>query len=221
MKKVIDKDGKIIVLVGGGGHCRSVLDTLNRTNEYKKILITDPNIPVGTIIDGAEVVGDDSVLPNLLEQGIKYAFITTGSIGEKDNIELRRKLYDKVNDIGFIIPKIIDQSAVVSCSANILDGVFVGKNAVINVGSQIGKMTIINTGAIIEHECIIGDYSHVSVGAVLAGQVVIEKGVFVGANSTIIQCKRVGEYSVIGANSVVLSDVPDNYTALGVFKTHN
>lgn len=211
---------KRIVLVGGGGHCRSVLDTLNRSNDYGEILITDSNIPAETVIDGATVLGNDDILPNLFVRGISNAFVTIGSVGARESDELRQKLYENVKSLGFAIPYIIDSSAIVSNSSQIAEGVYIGKNAVINAGAKIDKMAIINTGAIVEHECKIGAYSHVSIGAVLAGRVEVGEGTFIGANSTIIQCIKIGANSVIGAGSVVLGDVPDNTTVVGVYNGH-
>ena len=70
-----------IVLLGGGGHCKSVLDTVIRGNLYDKIYITDPQIPAGTVIlDRATVVGNDETLLSLIEKGIRNAFITVGVI---------------------------------------------------------------------------------------------------------------------------------------------
>lgn len=210
-----------IVLLGGGGHCKSVLDTIWRLNEYSDVVIVDPVLPIGTVLYGAKVVGSDEVLPKLYEHGISQAFITIGSIGKKENIELRSRLYETAKGIGYDIPAIIDGSALISGSAIIGEGTFIGKNAVVNAETIIGKMAIINTGAIIEHDCYIGDYSHVSVGTVVAGGVKVGNSAFIGANATIIQCRTIGSNSIVGAGSVILSDVPDDSVSVGVYKSHN
>jgi sugar O-acyltransferase (sialic acid O-acetyltransferase NeuD family) len=220
MKQHSKDYNKAIVLIGGGGHCRSVLDSLNSIDEYEEVIITDPNIPAGTNIDGVIVVGDDDILPDLFSRGIKKAFITIGSVGDRKSIELRQQLFNKVTAIGFEVPSVIDKTALVSKNAKIHDGVFVGKKAIVNAGAEIGKMAIINTGAIIEHECSVGAFSHVSIGAVLAGQAEVGEGAFIGANSTVIQCRKIGANSVIGAGSIVLSDVPANTTVVGVYNGH-
>ncbi len=204
-----------IVLVGGGGHCKSVLDTLLRNSEYNEIVITDNEILKGTRIFGCEVAGKDDVLPKLIKNGFTKAFITVGSI---KNTNLRRKLYDMAVKLGFEMVNITDSSAIVSDHCKLGKGIFIGKNAVINADAIIGDGAIINTGAIIEHECKIGDYSHVSVGAKLCGNVSIGNDTFIGAGSIVIQGIKIGSNTVIGAGSTVINDVEELSVKYGLVK---
>ena len=205
--------GNKLVLIGGGGHCKSVLDSILATNIFDEIVITDPVIPVGTEILGCKVVGTDEVLPELLESGFNQAFITVGNVGISP---LRNKLAKTLNRLGFSFPVIIDPTACVSRSATINAGSFIGKNAVINSEAKIGSHCIINTGVIIEHECSVGDFSHVSVGAILCGNSHVGSECFIGACSTIIQGIAIGNRCIIGANSTVLTDIEDNMKVLGI-----
>lgn len=204
-----------LVLVGGGGHCQSVLDTIKRVGDYESIVITDKNMPAGETTCGCVVVGGDDHLVGLFRDGYKNAVITVGSIKQTT---VRRKLFEEVKSQGFALPTIIDPSAVVSDSAEISEGVFVGKNSTINSGCWIGVCAIINTGAIVEHNCRLGDFSHVAVGAVICGDCEIGDDVLVGANATVIQGIRIGNNSIIGAGSVILADVPDNKTVYGLWR---
>ena len=204
-----------LVLVGGGGHCKSIIDSAISMGIYDEIVITDAEIKVGTFIMGCKVVGTDEVLPELKRYGYDNAFISVGSIKSND---LRKKLVDSVQEIGFRFPIICDKSAAISTSAFIDEGTFVGKNAVINADAQIGKHCIINTGSIIEHECVIGDFSHISVGSILCGGVFVEESVFLGAGSTVIQGVKIGKDSVIGAGSTVISNVESNSRKNGLIK---
>ena len=202
-----------IVLIGGGGHCKSVLDSLLRKREYSEILITDPMIEKGSMIMGCRVVGGDDALEELYSDGVKNAFITIGSIMDPS---LRKKVYLRAKNIGFAFPSIIDSSSIVSESVFLGEGVFVGKGAIVNSDARIASMSIINTGAIIEHECFVGSFVHVSVGAKVCGECILEDSVFIGANATIIQGKRIGEGSVVGAGAVVISDIEKGSTVVGV-----
>lgn len=205
-----------IVLIGGGGHCKSVIDTIYKTGIYSEIVITDYSVPIGSAILGCEVVGTDKVLPDLYKKGFRHAFITIGSI--KDTT-IRRRAYKKAKEIGFTFPAIIDSSAVVALSGRIGAGVFIGKNAVVNADVTVGDLAIINTAAIIEHDCYIGDFSHVAVGATLCGEIEIGNDVFIGSNATIIQGVKVGKNSIIGAGSVILNNVPQYSTVVGIWRT--
>ena len=207
-----------IVLVGGGGHCISILDALSRMNIYDKVFVTDPACEVGKKIMCATVAGNDDCLSDLYKEGVQDAFISLGSITETN---LRRKLHTKLKTIGFNMPNIIDPSAVISEYATLGEGVFIGKNAIINAKAKIGSNAIINTSAVIEHECIVGEFTHVSVSSVMCGKAKVGNDSFIGANSTVIHEVSIGDRVVIGAGSVILKDVNDDMTVVGVYKGHN
>ncbi len=200
---------KSILLIGGGGHCRSVIDTINKTGIYDQIGIIDDSRDE---CSGIPIVGSDEDVYRLHDLGWTDAFITVGSTGDT---AVRRSLYDMVKKVGFEIPVIIDPSAIVSDDVVIGKGTFVAKGAIINTGCMIGECVIINTGAIIEHDCRIGSFAHVSPGATLCGQTEIGDDTHVGAGSVIRQLIRVGHDSLIGAGSVVVKDIPDVVKAYG------
>ncbi len=204
---------KKIVLIGGGGHCKSVLDTLLRNKKYDEIVIIDRNIEVGTRVLECEVVGSDDLMSELLQNGFTDAFITVGSI---KSTALRRKLYAMACEIGFNVVNIIDSTAVVSEYCKLGKGIFVGKNAVINADAVIGDCAIVNTGAIVEHECHVGDFAHISVGAKLCGNVYVGNDSMVGAGATVVQGIRIGFDSIIGAGSLVITEIPNRCTAVGI-----
>jgi sugar O-acyltransferase (sialic acid O-acetyltransferase NeuD family) len=204
--------GKIL-LVGGGGHCRSVIDVINETTQYEEVAIVDAIDKVGSILQGCQVIGSDDDLPRLISLGYRYAFVALGSVGISKR---REELYQLLSKLGFEIPNIISRTALVSDSAHIGKGNFIGKGVIINTGVNLGNNAILNTGSIIEHDCKIGNSVHISPGAVLSGQVNIESGSHIGTNSTIIQGVRVGENTLIGAGSVVVKNIPSGVVAFGV-----
>lgn len=205
-----------LLLIGGGGHCRSVIGSLRKNVKYANIYIgvVDPSLHIGSKVDGCRVVGTDEDLQILYDQGYKEAFITVGSVKKTKK---RRELYNMVTEIGFSLPTIIDKSSVISENIEMETGVYVGRGSIINSGCRIGISAIINTGVIIEHDCSIGAFSHIAVGAVVCGGVEIGDGVLVGANSTIIQGIKIGNGSVIGAGSTVIADIPENTLAVGLW----
>lgn len=85
----------------GGGHCKSVIDTLAALNRYSRITITYEILTSGTDINGIKVVGTDSVLPKLMEDGYEEAFITVGSI---KSTAVRKKSVEPLRDsaLGFL-----------------------------------------------------------------------------------------------------------------------
>jgi len=203
---------KRILLIGGGGHCKSVLDSLLELNEYAEIGIVDKKENLGKSVMGVPVVGCDDDLPALFRDGYRYAFVTVGSIG---NPALRIKLFNLLSEFGYEIPVIIDDSAKVSKHANIEQGVFIGKQSIVNAGALIQKGSIINSGSIVEHDCQIGAFTHIAPGAVLGGEVVVGKNSHVGSNATIKQQIHIGSNSIIGMGSVVSQNIDPNTMAYG------
>lgn len=208
----MDKMENKLVLIGGGGHCKSVLDAALRSTRFSEIAIVDPALPTGTLVLSCRVAGNDDILPTLRGQGFGNAFITVGSI---EDTLLRRKLANKATAMGFRFPVIADPSATVSKSAVVGEGTFIGKNVVVNADAVIGNHCILNTGSIVEHECTVGDFSHISIGAVLCGCVYIGKGAFIGAGALVKQGMQIGDQSLIGIGSVVLEDIPSGVKAYG------
>jgi sugar O-acyltransferase (sialic acid O-acetyltransferase NeuD family) len=203
---------KKILLIGGGGHCKSVLDSLVGLDEYEKIGIVDKTENIGKSLFGTPFIGCDDDLQTLFDAGYEYAFITIGSIG---NSFIRQNLYNQLCEIGYEIPSIVDVSAQVSEQATIGPGVFIGKLCIVNAGASIQKGAIINSGSIIEHDSQVGAYAHIASGAVLGGEVIIGDGTHIGANATIRQQIHVGRNSIVGMGSVVLKDVGTGVMAYG------
>ncbi|CAH2211893.1 acetyltransferase [Tepidibacter aestuarii] len=203
---------KDIILIGGGGHCKSIIDSLKDSCEFNIVGILDLKENIGGFINNIKIIGTDNDLVKFHKKGINYAFIGVGSIG---NPKLRIELYENAKKIGYKFPFIIDKSAIISKNTVIKEGSFIGKGVIINSDVHIGKNCIINTGCIIDHECIIKDFVHIAPGSVLSGGVEIGTNTHIGTNSTIIQYRKIGSNTIIGAGSVVVKDIKNNVKAYG------
>ncbi len=207
-----------IILLGFGGHCKSIIDSIESLNEYSIVGVLDVKEKYGQRYRDYEVIGDDDMLQQLYICGVTHAFVSVGYLGENT---VRERLFSKVKKMGFTVPTIIDKTAILADDSIIGEGTFIGKGAIINSNVKIGEMAIINTGAIIEHDCIIGDYAHISVGSVLCGAVKVGKSAFVGARTVVKQGLTIGEKVLIGMGSSVISDVDDNVKIYGLIKRRN
>ena len=203
---------KRIILIGGGGHCRIIIDALKEGGDYFPAGIVDDAFSIRSEIVEVPVVGRDGDLRRLFLKGFRYAFIAIGAIGQP---EIRQKISEALKQIGFSIPVLRHPSAVVSKTATLADGVFVGARAVIQAGSKIGEQAIINSGAVIDHDCVIGPYVHVAPGATLSGGVTVGYGTHIGTGTSVIENRKIGQRSFIGAGSVVVRDLPDRVKAMG------
>lgn len=193
---------KDIVLIGYGGHAKSIIDTLEKQKQYQIVGYVD-SMDVSEY-RGYRRVGEDEDLEKIYMSGIHNAVIAVGFMGKS---QIRNRLYEQMKKIGYKFPVIIDDSAVIASDAVLCEGTYVGKRAVINADANIGKMCIINTGAIVEHECHIGDFSHIAVGAVLCGRCSVGENTLIGANATVIQERSIGDNVIVGAGCTIKSNV--------------
>lgn len=203
---------KDLLLIGGGGHCRSIIDSLNQNKEFLIKGIIDLEERIGEAVAGYPVIGHDGQLKKFYSKGYQHAVISLGSIG---NAQVRERIYKEIKEIGFILPIIVDKTAIVSPDVKISEGTFIGKGCILNTGVEIGKCSIINTGAIIDHDSSIGDFVHIAPGSVLSGSVVIKDNVHLGTNCTVIQNITINENTLIGAGSVVVKSIDKDLKAYG------
>lgn len=204
-----------IILIGFGGHAKSVIDSIEISSKYSIIGYTD--VKNKQTYRGYNWLGTDDVLEQYYNKGVTKAVISIGYVGVES---AQKRIYENVKKIGFQLPVIIDPSAIVSSDVVIEEGSFIGKRSVVNSESKVGKMCIINTGAILEHENMIGDFSHISVGAILCGNVHVGRRCFIGANTTVVQNISIGDKTIIGAASTVLSDVASCQKVYGLVKNN-
>jgi UDP-perosamine 4-acetyltransferase len=203
-----------VVGFGAGGHAKVVIEIVRAMQEYEIVGLLETNKELrGTKVLGVEVLGDDSMIDELLARGVRHAFIGVGSVGDSHP---RRQLFEKVSAAGFHIVPAIHAAAVISPSATIGAGPTIMAGAIVNAGSLIGDNVIVNTGAILEHDCQIGGHSHIATGARLAGRVQVGKCSHIGAGAVVRQDIRIGSEAIVGAGAVVVRDVPDGTTVMGV-----
>lgn len=202
-----------VIILGGGGHGKVLIDLIKTSGEFEIIGILDSQLKARSTLDRITVLGGDDLLHELNKKGIENACIGVGSI--RDNSK-RKMLYEKVKHTGFSVPYLIHPQSLVSVNVQISEGVQIMAGVIIQTGCMIGENTIINTGAIVEHDCIIGNHVHVCPGVVISGECIINDRAFIGAGATLIHGIKVGRNSLVAAGAVVINDVRDNEKVMGV-----
>lgn len=168
-----------IILIGGGGHCHSVIDVIEQENRYEIIGIVDTKENIGKKVLDYKIIACDDDLETIF-LSCKNALITVGQI---ESNKIRVKIYNKLKEIGFNLPVIISRLAYVSKYSSIEEGTIIMHHALVNANTKIGKNCIINTKALIEHDCIVEDNCHISTASVINGGVIVKNDSFVGSNS--------------------------------------
>lgn len=207
-------DNRRVVGFGAGGHAKVVIEILRLLGGYEFVGLLDANPEMwGTKVSAVTVLGDDALLAELYQQGARYAFIGVGSVGDTST---HKRLYEEAQRLRFEFARAVHPQAIVSCSAEIGDGPTIMAGAVINAAARVGDNVIINSGAIVEHDCVISSHAHVATGARLAGGVRVGEGAHVGIGATIRQGLSISRNAIVGAGAVVIEDVPEGATVVGV-----
>lgn len=199
---------KKIIVLGGGGHCRQVLDILLQQKEYEVAGIIDNSTKEPVM--GISVIGTDDNLEEIFHLGITSAFVAIG------NDEIRKKCCDSLEKIGFTLISVVSPHSIISNYATLGSGTVVMPGAVLNSCAMVGNGCIINTKSSVDHDCKIGNFSHIAPGVTLCGSVVVGENSFVGAGSTVKQGVNIGKNVTIGLGSVVIRDILDGVTAYGI-----
>lgn len=187
-----------IVLLGGGGHCKSCIDIIEQTGQFQILGILDPQLKVGDRVLQYEIIGTDDDIPELMKS-VRNFFITVGQIKSS---ERRVALYEMIKKFNGVLPVIISPSAYVSRHSFIGEGTIIMNHAVLNAGSNIGSNCIINTKALIEHDASVGDHCHISTGAIINGGCKVGSNSFIGSGAIAVQETTIPEKSFIRANSL-------------------
>lgn len=169
----------LILLIGGGGHCKAVIDVIENECRFTIEGIIDKRELIGQKVLNYEIIGCDDDLEKFTT--IKNAFI---SVGQIRSVEPRIRLYNKIKMLGFEIPIIVSNQCYVSKHSQIGEGSIIMHHALVNAGATIGKNCIINTKALIEHDAVVENHCHVSTGAIVNGGVTVREKTFIGSNST-------------------------------------
>ena len=192
-----------ILLLGGGGHCRSVLDVIRSTEVFERVGIVEADDAVPAQDLEELVVGGDSELPRLLES-FRSALVTLGHIKSAGP---RERLFNLAADCGAHLPIVKSPRAYTSPTAELGRGTVVMHGAIVSSGVVVAENCIVNSMALVEHDAQVGAHTHVSTGARINGEVRIGSRTFIGSGAIVRESVTIGDDCVVGAGCVVLNDV--------------
>lgn len=191
-----------LILIGGGGHCKSVIEVAESVGYEIKGILDMPDEVGKEVLPGHKVIGTDDEIPQYVEE---CDFIIT--VGFIKNPALRIKLYNKVNAAGGRLATIIASTAHVSKYAELGEGTVIMHHAFVNAGAKIGDNCIINTFVNIEHDAEVGNQCHISTGTMVNGECKIGENCFIGSQSVCANCIEIASDIIVGAGSVVRKSI--------------
>lgn len=200
-------DCNTLIILGGGGHAKVVIDIAKALKRDLEIVILDDDLTKKSLY-GYSIAGPIESFKSYLNDS-SYFFVAIGNNG------VRAKLLEQLREAKKQIATLIAPFSFISESADIGAGTVIMPGVVVNADSIIGEGCIVNTGATVDHDCDVGKYSHLAPGSNLAGGVKIGESVLVGVGSQVIPCVEVGDKCIVGAGSTVISNVFSGTTVVG------
>ena len=195
---------KNLLLIGAGGHAKSVIDLVNFIDYLDIVGIVGTQSERGGKVLGYEVIATDNEL-EILREKYQYAFI---SVGQIKTCSIRKKIAKKLINLRFEYPNIISPFSIISSFSDMGFGNFIGHGAILNSSSKIDNHCIINSNALVEHGVVVNSFSHISTGVILNGDVVIGEGSFIGSGSIIREGVNIPPNTIISAGSRIMGWPP-------------
>jgi sugar O-acyltransferase (sialic acid O-acetyltransferase NeuD family) len=196
-----------LLIIGAGGHGKVVADVALNMKKWEQIAFLDDG-KCSQHVMGIEVIG-------VVSDAVKYIeecdlFVAIGNNSTRANIQ------ELLEDAGASLPILIHPNAIIGEEVELAPGTVVMAGAVINCCTKIGKGCIINTGATVDHDNYISDFVHISPGAHTAGNVIIGHGTWLGIGSIVSNNVTVVSNCTIGAAALVIKDLEEEGTYIGV-----
>lgn len=203
-----DVDDAAWLVLGAGGHARSVVDVIERRGDRVVAVV---GAAAGADWDpwGIERLDDDvAAFERIVAERLRAA----AAIGAADP---RLAVVRAILALGGSVPALVARTATVGRSSVVGHGSVVLEHAHVGPASTLGHGVIVNTAAVVEHDCLVGDGVHVAPGACLLGGVTVGERTLVGGGALILPGIMVGAGVTIGAGAVVTRPVPDGATVVG------
>lgn len=192
---------KPLVLIGGGGHCQSVIEVAESCGRTIRGILDVP-AEVGREVLGYPIIGTDDEIANY---AASCEFVIT--VGFIKDSSLRIRLYEKVLAAGGELATLIASTAYVSRHAVIGKGTVVMHHAFVNAGAEVSENVILNTGCNIEHGVHIGRQCHISTGVMVNGDCNVGDKCFIGSQSVLANAVSICNDVLVGAGSFVRKSI--------------
>ena len=199
-----------VIVIGSGGLAREFSSYFSEYCNIKGYITNSPDDLSTYQLEGNlfphDLTPDNSPTSNLV--------IAIG------NPKTRRLLYEDYASRGFIFPRLIHPSSIVSNSSSLEDGVIVSPFVIIGPNCRIGKLVYCNYQVGIGHDCIVGSFTQINPGVQLGGNVFVCSLSLLGSNSTFLQSSRLNQQITVGSGSVILGTKNKPGTILPAFSKY-
>ncbi len=201
-----------IIVIGGGGHAKSVIAILRKIEFYEILGYID--VQDKGVILGVSYLGSDDQLEEIKKNlCCSLAVIGVGFVNISD---YRKEIKERLISLGFDLPSIVSPTAIINEEVKIASGTVVMDGVIVNVYTTIGECSILNSGCIVDHDCVIGDYVHIAPGAQLSGGVCVGDFSLIAIGASVIQEVKIVNHCLIGAGAVVTECCEESGVYVGI-----
>lgn len=96
------------------------------------------------------------------------------------------------------------------------EGTIIQQGVLLTTDLRIGRFVVLNLGTTVGHDAVVEDFCSLMCHVDISGYAHVEAGCYLGTKATIIQGRRLGAHSTLGAGAVAVRDLPAGITAVGV-----
>ncbi len=207
---------KLFGLYSAGGFAREAIGYLQSAlsqqeqGPYQIVFIDDDPDKVGRLQHGSPIITYADFLKHD-HKVINIAFADP---------KLRRAKAEQAEQDGLDFYSIFAGSYHQGGNVTIGAGAIFAHNAMVTCDAQIGRHFHCNIYSYVNHDCIVGDYVTFGPRVSLNGRIVVQDGVYIGSDATILPGKEhrpitIGAGAIIGAGAVVTRDVEPGTTVVG------
>lgn len=204
-----DKQGKRIVMLGGGGFGTFARD-LCLFCGHEPFGVLDNYKRKGESVNGCPVLGPvDLVQDAALRESCEFVVAIS-------DFKLRREWAQLVRSAGGRLANLLHPNIVVSPSARLGEGVMVNAFSFIYANAHVGDLTLIESHCVIGTEVVVGEACMIAPGVHINRGARIGEDTFVGSGGMVAPNVTIGRGCAIGAAAAVFRDVPEGKIAVGV-----
>jgi len=203
-----------VVILGAGGLAREtalVFDHCNQVNPKWEVLgyVDEDPDHHGKVLSGRPVLGDFKWFEQVDRSSVRVITAVGSPV-------VRKKLVNRAKEKGLAFCSVVHPNVIMSRFIEMGEGVVITAGNILTVDIRLGNYVFLNLDCTVGHDTIIEAYCNVAPGAHISGNVYMGEGVDLGTGAVVLQGKRIGAWSIIGAGAVVTTDVPERVTAVGI-----
>lgn len=192
-----------IVLVGGGGFAKEVLDLARMAGQH----VVGHVAPTPGIVD-VPYLGTLDALDSQRDafDGVVLGF---GTVNRATALQ-RADTIARIDAMGLPLARVISPRACLSSGAQIGPGSVIAHHVIVAVDAVVGRHCMLNNAAQLGHDSVLEDNVALAPMAFVAGGTRVGANSLIGPGALVLQKLTVGAGSVVGVGSVVVRSLPPN-----------